>query len=123
MRKAAAIFALFCATLALANNRQWKDAKVVNIASDRAGAIAIPIGPAVVAAPITRIYYWIQTDDTTYVLGPAISKRQTLNVTLYGKTKIAVDGRNAHILDDDGKDRKLPIAEKIARTPAEEPGK
>jgi hypothetical protein len=46
-------------------------------------------------------------------------------VTLYGKTKIALDGTNAHILDDGGKDIKVPIVEKIARTqpPAETPSK
>lgn len=40
-----------------------------------------------------------------------------LNVTLNGKTKIAMDGTNLHILDDGGKDIKVPVVEKIARTP------
>jgi hypothetical protein len=101
--------------------RQWKEANVVKISSDSGGAAAAPIGGMVVAVPITKSFYWIETDETTYVLGPAITKRQLLNVTLYGKTKIAVDGTNAHILDDEGKDRKIRIAEKIARTKPEEP--
>lgn len=109
--------------MALANNREWKDAEVANITSERGGAAVVPVGGALVGVPITKTFYWIQTDDTTYVLGPVITKRQSLNVTLYGKTKIALDGRNAHIPDDDGKDKKLPIAEKIARTPAEDPSK
>jgi len=116
MRNAALIFLILFASVALANNRQWKDAKVVNITSESGGAAVAAIGTTMVGVPITKVFYWIQTDDTTYVLGPAFTKRHSLNVTLYGKTKIAIDGRNAHILDDDGKDVKLPISEKIART-------
>jgi hypothetical protein len=115
--------AILCVSVVQANDRQWKDAKVANISSDRGGAVAAPIGTMIVAVPIVRTFYWIETDDTTYVLGPAIGKSHLLNVTLYGKTKIALDGRNAHILDDDGKDKKIPIAQKIARTPAETPSK
>jgi hypothetical protein len=110
------IFAVLFASVAPANNRQWKDAKVVKITSENGGALVAPIGTMTVGVPITKVFYWIQTDDTTYILGPAFTKRQSLNVTLYGKTKIALDGRNAHILDDEGKDVKLPISEKIART-------
>ena len=116
MRNATLIFVVLCASVALANNRQWKDAKVVNITSQQGGAVAAPVGTMIVGVPITRTFYWIQTDDITYIVGPAITKRQMLNVTLYGKTKIAIDGRNAHVVDDDGKDRKLPISGKIART-------
>ena len=120
MRSAALLFLLLFSSIALANTRQWKDAKVVNITSSGAGTVSAPVGTMTVRVPITRTFYWIETDDTTFVLGPAITKRQLLNVTLYGKTKIAVDGRNAHILDDDGKDKKIQIAEKIARTKPEE---
>jgi hypothetical protein len=124
VRIAPLMFVILCCTsVALANNRPWKDAKVVNITSQTGGNVAAPIGTMMVGVPITKTFYWIQTDDTTYVLGPAITKRQLLNVTLYGKTKIALDGHTAHILDDEGKDRKMPIAEKIARAkqPTEDP--
>lgn len=116
MKSTALVLVILCASVALANNREWKDAKVANITSESGGAAAAPIGGMMVAVPITKTFYWIQTEDTTYVLGPAITKRQLLNVTLYGKTKIAIDGTNAHILDDAGKDKKIRIAEKIART-------
>ena len=98
---ALSLIAILTATLALsltfapptfAKPSQWQKAKVVNITSESGGAVAAPIGAMIVGV------------------------RQLLNVTLYGKTKIAVDGRNAHILDDEGKDRKVPIAQKIART-------
>jgi hypothetical protein len=115
-QRAALAFLLLCSSVAVANTRQWKDAKVANITSEAGGTVAAPIAGTMVRVPITKTFYWIETDDTTYVLGPAITKSQILNVTLYGKTKIAIDGKNAHILDDEGKDRKVPIAEKIART-------
>ena len=132
MRTVALALVILCASIALADNRQWKDAKVVKITSDSGGAAAASTGTIAVAVPITRTFYWIETEDITYVLGPVVSpcgrvfrRCPYLNVTLYGKTKIAIDGRNAHVLDDEGKDEKIPIAEKIARTkePAEGTGK
>jgi hypothetical protein len=126
MRTTALIFFFFCAFVVSANNRSWKDAKVVNITSDNNGAVAASTGTLAVAVPITRTFYWIQTEDMTYVLGPAVTPcgrllrrcPYILDVTLYGKTKIAIDGKYAHILDDEGKDEKVPIAEKIARKSA-----
>jgi hypothetical protein len=116
MKALVTLLAFLCLTaVAVAKPRDWKDAKVVNITSENGGAAAVPIGTMIVGVPITKTFYWIQTEDTTYVLGPAITQRQLLNVTLNGKTKIAVEGRNAHILDDEGKDRKMNIAEKVAR--------
>jgi len=123
MKNLALVFAMLCATVVLAAPRDWKDAKVSNITSDSGGSAVIPVNGMLFGVPITRVYYWIETEDTTYILGPAISKHQSLNVTLYGKTKIAIDGRNAHILDDEGKDKKLPISQKIARSPAADPSK
>jgi hypothetical protein len=125
MRTATLVFIILCASVALANTHEWKDAKVVDITSESGGTAAIPVSGMVARVPITKTFYRIQTADTTYVLGPAITKNQMLNVTLHGKTKIYTDGHNAHILDDDGKDKKIPISEKIARTeePAEVPAK
>ena len=115
MRKMALIITVLAASVALAGPRQWKDAKVVKITSESGGAAAAPIGGMMVAVPITKTFYWVETEDVIYILGPAITKHQLLNVTLYGKTKIAIDGQNAHIMDDAGKDRKIRIAEKVAR--------
>ena len=84
MRKAALILVTLFASVAIANNRQWKDAKVINIASESGGAAVGTIGTTMVGVPIIKTFYWIQTDDTTYVLGPALTKHQALNVTLYG---------------------------------------
>jgi|SRR5580658_1522978 hypothetical protein len=125
MRSAALLLAILCTSAALApaaptKHYQWKDAKVIDITSDRGGAVVVPVA-ALVGVPVTKTFYWIQTDDTIYVLGPVLTQRQLLNVTLHEPTKIAIDGNNAHILDDYGKDTKMPIAEKITRPKAENP--
>jgi len=69
-----------------------------------------------VAAPIVVTYYSISAGDMLYVVG--CIPRGTLryrcpDLTVHGKTKIAIDGKDMHILDDEGKDRKVPILEKI----------
>ncbi len=89
----------------------WQDAVVIKITSEQRGAAAIPVGGIVAAVPIIKTFYWIETPGLIYVVGPT----HRLDVTLHGKTKVAIEGRSAHILDDAGKDRKLPIFEKIAR--------
>ena len=81
MRRCVVLVWMLWASALLANNRNWEDAKVVNITSENGGAAVAPIGTMIVAVPITEVFYWIQTDDTTYVLGPAIAKHQSLNVT------------------------------------------
>ncbi len=125
MRSAALVLAILCTSAALApaapvKDRQWKDAEVIDITSDRGGAVMVPVG-ALVGVPVTKTFYWIQTDDTIYVVGPVLTKSHLLNVTLHEPTKIAIDGNNAHILDDYGNDKKLPIAEKITRPKAQNP--
>ncbi|OLC90327.1 MAG: hypothetical protein AUH86_23285 [Acidobacteria bacterium 13_1_40CM_4_58_4] len=73
------------------------------------------------------MHYWIETKDMTYVLdygfNPTIkapwpgqhSRNRSPNLTVNGKTKISVEGKVAHVLDDDGRDVKMPILEKIAK--------
>lgn len=103
-----------------AQNRQWKGATVAKITTETAdgGLAVLPLGGAVFGVPIThhRVFYHIETEDVTYVLA-WVNKKNPLNVTLGGKTKVALDrnGRDAHILDDAGKEVKIPIARKIAK--------
>jgi hypothetical protein len=130
MRILAFVVILLSASVAFADNRQWKEAKVARIASsvEDKGAVAGTVGTTVIAGRIRTegTYYWLETEDITYIVAVTYTPLRSrlaqpnhghpLNVTLYGKTKIAVDGTNAHILDDAGKDVKVPIVEKIART-------
>jgi hypothetical protein len=114
------IFVFFFSASALAEDRQWKDATVAKVTAETTdGGVAIlPLGGGLVGVPIKhhKLFYHMETEDVTYVLA-WVNKRNPLNVTLYGKTKIALDknGRDAHILDDAGKDVKLPISMKIAK--------
>jgi hypothetical protein len=78
--------------------------------------------------PLTVAVYHFETEDTIYTVRKVFKKNcaiscggeRPLNVTIHGKTQIAVEGMKIHILDDDGKDAKLDIIEKSAKTaPAE----
>ena len=140
LAKATLIFALLSCSVALAqelpakdqrtndrptNDRstkdlQWQDAKLIDITTEPGGAVVVPIA-ALAGGPITKTFYWMQTNDTIYVLGPVLTRSQLLNVTLHGPTKLAIDGNNAHILDDYGKNQKLRIIEKIARPEPDNP--
>jgi len=119
MRCATLIFAILCASVALGSDRLWKNAKVIKISSESGTGWAAPRGTWNIRGQVTKTYYWIETDDTVYVLGPSVTK-EWLKVTLHSTTKIVIDGGNAHILDDEGKDKKMPIAEKVARTKPED---
>ena len=100
--------------------RDWKNATVTKITAEttNGGAAVVPVGGVLVGVPIKhyRVLYYIETEDVSYVLA-WIDKKNPLNVTLHGKTKIALDknGKDAHILDDAGKDVKVPISLKIAK--------
>ncbi len=111
------MLALLCcsilnSSIALAKDYEWKDARVIDVTSEAGKAAVVPIA-ALVGMPVTKTFYWIQTDDTVYVIGPAVNK--LLKVTLHEPTKVAIDGNYAHILDDYGRDKKMPIVEKVAR--------
>ncbi|MGA9495112.1 MAG: hypothetical protein WBV41_04585 [Terriglobales bacterium] len=108
------MLAVLCSSVALAKEYKWKDAKVIDITSEKDAAVVVP-NATIVGGPITKTFYWIQTDDTIYVLRPVLTRSQWLNVTLHGPTKIAIDGKNAHILDNYEKDEKMRVVEKIAR--------
>jgi hypothetical protein len=120
VKSATLILTILCSSLVLAKDHRWSDAKVIDITCEKGGAVVVPVA-ALVGVPVSKTFYWIQTDDMIYVLGPTLTKRQLLNVTLHGPTKIAIDGNSAHILDDEGKNRKLPIVEKVARPKIQEP--
>jgi hypothetical protein len=118
LRSAALVITILCSSLALAKTHSWKDAEIIDITFEKAGAVVVPA--ALVGVPVSKTYYWIQTDDKIYVLGPVLTRHQLLNVTLHGPTRIAVDGNSVHVLDDDGKDRKMPVVETVERPKAQD---
>jgi hypothetical protein len=124
-RTAALVLALLCPSVALAKDLpakelQWRDAKVIDVTTETGRAAVVPIA-ALVGRPTTKTFYWIQTNDTIYVLGPVLTRSQLLKVTLHGPTKLAIVGNNAHLLDDYGKNQRLRVIEKIARPESANP--
>jgi hypothetical protein len=129
MRIAGLVLVLLCASTVFAKDRLWQDAKVTKVSSsvEDSGAVVGTVGTIAVGGRIqtTAMYYWLETPDITYIVAVTYTPLRSrmaqpnggrpLNVTLNGKTKIAVDGANLHVLDDAGKDVKVPIALKIAR--------
>ncbi len=117
MRYTVTIALALCLSLPWANakDRTWQDAIFLGTQSTPAGAVAMPIGTAVVAVPLSSNHYWFKFNGLQYCLFfPSRLSGRTPNLTVNGHTKIAIEGRHMHILDDDGKDWKLNIIEKIA---------
>jgi hypothetical protein len=76
--------------------------------------------------PLTVALYTFETEDIAYKVrkiyrkncAVACGAERPLDVTLHGQTKIAVEGMKIYILEDDGKEAKLDIVEKVAKSPA-----
>ena len=115
----ALLLLMLAVTLSGAKTRDWKDAKVTDVSETIV---------SVASWGDTNIrHYTIETDDMVYVLdyayNPAVkapwpgqhSKNRAPDVTVNAKTKIAIEGKDAYILDDTGREVKLPIAKKIKK--------
>jgi hypothetical protein len=108
--------ALFVASTLIAKEYDWKDSTVIDISTDRAGAVAMPLGTGAIAVPIIATFYRIRMNaDGMIYVARVVGRRQLLNVTVNGHNGFRIDEHGyVHILDDAGKDRKLNIVEKIA---------
>jgi hypothetical protein len=131
MKALALALALFLPSVVTAKPREWKNATVAAIAvgSTDNGAAVMPVGTIWLGVRITTdcIGYRIETEDMIYILeycyNPMVqhpwpgqnSRKRAPDLTLYGKTKIAIEGHDAHILDDSGKDVKVSIMEKVVK--------
>lgn len=112
-----------------AESHEWQTAKVLK--ADAGGteteALAVPLpGGAVVGESSSssgkhrRGFYWLKTDKYTYVI-PNYCKSNLVGIqwwlylTVGGQTKISVESaRTMRVIDDDGKDRKVHIIQRIA---------
>jgi hypothetical protein len=101
----------------LARDRDWQSATFLGFSSSDGGTATMPVGTGSATVPIKNRNYWFRTEKVDYCLWMAsrLSGR-TPNLTIHGTTKIAVEGRHVRVLDDDGKDRKLTIVTKVARS-------
>jgi hypothetical protein len=114
MKNALLCVLLLWSSLSLARDRDWKDAVYLGMTTSVNGAAAIPIGNMIVAAPLGGRTYWFKCDGVTYALATNYTGRWP-NLTVNGHAKLAVEGRNAHVLDEDNKDRKFSIIEKAVQ--------
>lgn len=127
---------LLLAPLTFANSQEWQTASVVK--ADFAGtetegvAVRLPGGGVVGESSTSsgthrRGVYWLKTDKYTYVI-PNYCKANLVGIqwwlylTLGGQTKISVDSaRTLHVIDDEGKDRKVHIIQRIGNEPQKTP--
>jgi hypothetical protein len=74
----------------------------------------VPVGNILVTGDVgSGRWYLVKCDGITYWLRTNYTGHSP-NLTVNGHTKLAIEGRHAHILDEDNKDRKFDIVQKVA---------
>lgn len=116
MKRIVLLFFVGLSLVVSARDRDWKDAIFLGISTSTAGVGVMPVGTAVVAMPLSGRVYWVKSEGIVYALRTNYTGRWP-NLTVNGHTKVAVERRTLHLLDEDGKDRKFSIIEKIAPKP------
>lgn len=134
----AATFAqsLLLAPLTFAKSQEWQTATVVKAefggTETEAVVVPLPWGGAVGESSTSsgkhrRGVYWLKTDKYTYII-PNYCKANVMGIqwwlylTLGGQAKIAVgSARTLHVIDDEAKDRKVHIIQRIANDPVKTP--
>ena len=122
--------------IAVAKSPEWEKATVIkaDFSGSETEAVAAPLpgGTAVGESSTSsgkhrRGVYWLQTEKYTYVI-PNYCKANMVGIqwwlylTFGGETRISVDSaRTLHVIDDDGKDRKVHIIQRIANEPSKAP--
>jgi hypothetical protein len=107
---------LLLSVLSFAKSRDWQPGSVYKVASGNQGAAAMPVGNIMLAVPLNRLYYYIETD--TLKIETFHPGGKPLNVTINKKTQVAIDGDKLFIVDDSGKEQKLKIVLKAAKVEA-----
>lgn len=104
---------LLASLICTAKDREWEDAVFLGISSGSRGVVAMPVGNMVYAAPVSGRTYIVKMGNITYYLATSYTGKWP-NLTVNNHVKFCADGRIAHLLDEDGKDRKFSIVEKVA---------
>src|SRR6266403_2106644 len=132
MKRVGVLAFLLVVPLAFAKPREWQTATVLKLVAggSETEAVVVPLpGGGAVGESTTssgkhmRGVYWLKTEKYTYVI-PNYAKANMVGIqwwlylTVGGQTKISIDSaRTLHVIDDDGKDRKLHIIHRIASQP------
>lgn len=119
-----------CSALGLANDklRDWKTGTLLEVTMEKkTRPVGVINGSANGSNANLNGIYTHRRDDATYYRIDAgeivyVAKRtlthrrdKQLNVTVNGTVKYAVSGEDFYLLDDDGKEHKLSLEEKIAK--------
>ena len=128
----ALLVSLTLVALMFAKEREWQTAAVLKLIANgtETEAVVVPLPGGGAAGESTtssgkhlRGVYWIKTEKFTYVIpnyckSNAVGIQWLLYLTVGGQTKISQDSaRTLRIVDDDGKERKVHIIERIANEP------
>jgi hypothetical protein len=115
--------------LICAKEREWQTATVLKLIANgtETEAVVVPLPGGGAAGESTtssgkhvRGVYWIKTEQFTYVIpnyckSNAVGIQWWLYLTVGGQTKVFQDSaRTLRIVDDDGKERKVHVIERIA---------
>jgi len=104
-------FLIATASTSLANNRNWKPAKI-DVSSETSVSSKL-LGEK------NTMRYTIETEDmiyfVEYVFKPGHADSHPPNLTETEITKIAVEGRHVYVLDVAGKEIKMHITKKLAK--------
>jgi hypothetical protein len=115
-----ALFLVACQLQSKEKKRDWQMGTLTRVESNDEGAAALPVAGVVVVVPIHEWTYVVETDSMVYVFGR--KSPRSLNVTVNGKVKFAID-KNAkgYLIDDDGKEFQVSVTRKIAKSPEKAP--
>jgi hypothetical protein len=120
MRTLTRIAAICCffaiaASLIHAKDRSWQTAKLLSAELSEGDAVAVPINGAIVTGRIKSWVYVLETETTVYETQWRSPK--PLSLTVNGFVKFAVEKGNVlFLIDEDGKERKLGIVRKTAKS-------
>jgi hypothetical protein len=104
---------ILCASC-LASQKNWQDATVISMSTSEGPLVTAPINGLWISGRVQWIHYIVETAD----LRADLAVRKNLNITLLKPTKVAFQGQNAFLLDDDGKEKKLAVVQKVAKPTA-----
>jgi hypothetical protein len=123
--KHALLLLCFC-TLALAKDspREWKTGMLVDVTMEKNSKLAGTMAGAngnfsgvIAQRRDDSTYYHIDAGDLTYIAKRTLTHRRDkqVKVTVNAPVKYAISGDDLYLLDEDGKEHKLSVEEKIAK--------
>jgi len=113
-----AVCLLACGLEGKEKNRNWQSGTLTQVQSNDEGAAALPVAGVLVVVPLHEWAYMVETDSMVYVFGRRSPR--SLNLTINGKVKFAIDKNGkAFLIDDTGKEFQVSLIRKIAKNPSQ----